>query len=80
MTDGKFLNNAFKAYLPASVLPSAAQKILFLRLCEGTTGVENMCVDAEAAEEIFDLAGRRIKAVGVSGIYIIGGKKVFIRK
>lgn len=80
MTDGKFLNNAFKAYLPASALPSAAQKILFLRLGKGTTGVENMCVDAEAAEEIFDLAGRRIKAVGVSGIYIIGGKKVFIRK
>ncbi len=80
MTDGKFLNNAFKAYLPASVLSSAAQNSVFLRLSEGTTGIENMRAEGEGAAAVYDLTGRRIEAVDAPGIYIIGGKKVFIRK
>ena len=80
MTDGVFLNNASKAYLPASALPVAAQNSAFLRLGEGMTGVENLRPDTDATEAIFDLTGRRVEAVVASGIYIIGGKKVFIRK
>lgn len=44
------------------------------------TGVENIAVDAEADDEaIFDLAGRRV-VNPEAGLYIKGGKKVYIRK
>ena len=73
-------NNANKAYLPASVVPTSAQdvKSLSFRFGEGTTGVENVEVENEV-KAIYDLAGRRIEAITAPGIYIVGGKKVLVK-
>ena len=79
MSDGKFLNNANKAYLPVSVLPVAAQNSVSLRFDDGTTDIEYVNSKSEEPYAIFDLAGRRIKCIVSPGIYIIGGKKVLVK-
>ena len=73
-----FLNNANKAYLPASAVPAAAQGAanFSFRFGEGTTGIEN--VEVENADVIYDLTGRQVNAVE-RGIYIINGKKVLVK-
>ena len=76
MTDGKWLNNANKAYLPASVANGAAS--YSFRFGEGTTGVENVVVENEL-KAIFDLTGRRVEAITAPGIYIVNGKKVLVK-
>ena len=76
MTDGKWLNNANKAYLPASVANGAAS--YSFRFGEGTTGVENVVVENEV-KAIYDLTGRRVENISAPGIYIVGGKKVLVR-
>ena len=76
-----FLNNANKAYLPASAVPTA-NGISFYGLRfddeEGTTAVENVEVVTEDVV-IFDLSGRRVNEITAPGIYIIGGKKVLVK-
>lgn len=79
MSDGKFLNNANKAYLPVSVLPVAAQNSVSLRFDDGTTDIEYVNSKSEESDAIFDLAGRRIKCIEAPGIYIVGGKKVLVK-
>ena len=44
------------------------------------TGIEDVEAVAPAVQGIFDLFGRRVDAPTVSGIYIIDGKKVVIKK
>ena len=80
MTDGQWLNNANKAYLPAGVVPAAAQGAanFSFRFDEGTTGVENVEVE-NASNVIYDLTGRRVEAITAPGIYIVGGKKVLVK-
>ena len=75
-----WLNNAFKAYLPASEVPASAQNAasFSFRFGEGTTGIENV-ESAEAVKAIFDLTGRRVEAVTAPGIYIVNGKKVLVK-
>ena len=73
-----FLNNAGKAYLPASALPAAAQASNGFRFGEGTTGIENV-VTENGAKAIFDLTGRRVEAISAPGIYIVNGKKVLVK-
>ena len=82
MTDGTWLNNANKAYLPATSVPNKTIEFYGFDW-GGTTGIENIEGDAgnnfgEGA--IYDLTGRKINSIAVTGIYIIDGKKVFIRK
>ena len=75
MTDGAWLNNANKAYLPASAVANKA--IAFYGFeWNGTTGIEG--VEAEGAQDgaIYDLSGRRVKAITAPGIYIVNGRKV----
>lgn len=43
------------------------------------SGLEAVRVEAVADETVYDLFGRRVENPG-NGIYIVGGKKVFIRK
>ena len=43
------------------------------------TGVENIITNGEAIESIFDLNGRKIEKITESGIYIVNGKKVFVK-
>ena len=68
-------NNANKAYLPATAVANKA--IAFYGFeWNGTTGIEG--VEAEVAQDgaIYDLSGRRVKAVTAPGIYIVNGRKV----
>ena len=47
----------------------------------GTTGIENIedAVEENAAKVIYEITGRQIKAITVPGIYIINGKKTFVK-
>ena len=44
------------------------------------TGVENIEAVAPVMVGIYDLFGRRVETPTVSGIYIVNGKKVVIKK
>lgn len=70
-----FLNNANKIYLPAENSNNAAS-YSFNFDWNGTTGIEG--IEAEGAKngEIYDITGRRVKAITAPGIYIVNGKKV----
>ena len=75
MTDGSWLNNTNKAYLPASVVVAGSR---FLNFDLGTeTGIENINgAENEAVNAvIYDLSGRRVQSAQ-KGIYIVNGKKV----
>ena len=76
MTDGKWLNNANKAYLPASVANGAAS--YSFRFGEGTTAIENVEVE-NASNVIYDLTGRRVETITERGIYIVDGVKRVVR-
>ena len=75
-----FLNNAGKAYLPASAVPASAALSANLRFDFGgnTTGVEEVEIRNEK-EEIYDLTGRRVNEITKAGVYIINGKKVMVK-
>ncbi len=79
MTDGKWLNNANRAYLPASAVPN--KSVAFYGFdWDGTTGIEKVEVEnADAVKGIYDLTGRRVEAVTVPGIYIVNGVKKLVR-
>lgn len=72
-----FLNNAGKAYLPASAVSTTAQVLRFN--LGGTTAIESVLNGADANAPIFDLSGRRVNNAVKGGIYIQNGKK-FIAK
>ena len=76
-----FLNNAYKAYLPASAVPAAANGAasFSFRFGEGTTGIDEMTEQRAESKEIYDLTGRRVEAITAPGIYIVGGKKVLVK-
>ena len=77
MAGGAWLNNANKAYLPASAVPN--KTVAFYGFdWDGTTGVENVEVENEV-KAIYDLTGRRVEEVTAPGIYIVGGKKVLVK-
>ncbi len=71
-----WLNNANKAYLPASVASGAAS--YSFRFGEGTTAIENVEVENEV-KAIYDLTGRRVEVITAPGIYIVNGKKVLVK-
>ncbi len=76
MAGGVWLNNANKAYLPASVANGAAS--YSFRFGEGTTAIENVEVENEV-KAIYDLTGRRVEAITAPGIYIVNGVKRVVR-
>ena len=76
MAGGVWLNNANKAYLPATAANGAAS--YSFRFGEGTTAIENVEVENEV-KAIFDLTGRRVEAITAPGIYIVNGKKVLVK-
>ncbi|MBE6285841.1 MAG: hypothetical protein E7093_05295 [Bacteroidales bacterium] len=77
MTDGKWLNNANKAYLPASVASGAAS--YSFRFGEGTTGIDQITDNREQSTVIYDLTGRRVENISAPGIYIINGVKTLVK-
>jgi glucuronoarabinoxylan endo-1,4-beta-xylanase len=72
-----FLNNAYKAYLPASALTSNANMLRFDFSGE-TTGVEEVEVES-TAKTIYDLSGRKVSSMSAPGLYIVNGKKVLVK-
>ncbi|MBR5592734.1 MAG: chitobiase/beta-hexosaminidase C-terminal domain-containing protein [Bacteroidaceae bacterium] len=77
MAGGVWLNNANKAYLPASVANGAAS--YSFRFGEGTTGIDEMKEQRAESKEIYDLTGRKVESITERGIYIVGGKKVLVK-
>ena len=76
-----FLNNAYKAYLPASAVPAAANGAasFSFRHGEGTTSINEVKTENGEVKVIYDLTGRRVEAITAPGIYIVGGKKVLVK-
>ena len=76
MTNGAWLNNHHKAYLP-KVEGMYAVSYSF-RFGEGATAIENVVVE-NASNVIFDLTGRKVEAISAPGIYVVNGKKVLVK-
>ena len=73
-----WLNNANKAYLPASAVPN--KTIAFYGFdWDGTTGIDEMTEQRAESKEIYDLAGRKVEAISAPGIYIVNGVKRVVR-
>ncbi len=81
MVDGTWLNNAAKAYLPASAVPAEVQGAasFSFRFEEGTTGIDEITDNREQSTAIYDLTRRRVEAITAPGIYIVGGRKVLVK-
>ena len=79
LTNGTFLNNANKAYLPARAVPAALQGNGFRINMEGETYINLLSSEKDnSGVSIYDLQGRRVLEMG-KGIYIINGKKVLVK-
>ena len=72
-----FKNNANKAYL--KVAPGMNAASYSFRFGEGTTGISEVKGESGEVKAIFDLTGRRVEAITAPGIYIVGGKKVWVK-
>ena len=73
-----WLNNANKAYLPASAVPN--KSVAFYGFdWNGTTGIDQITDNREQSTAIYDLTGRRVEAISAPGIYIVGGRKVLVK-
>ena len=73
-----WLNNANKAYLPASAVPN--KTVAFYGFdWDGTTGIEEVKGENGEVKTIYDLTGRRVEEITAPGIYIVGGKKVLVK-
>ena len=80
LTDNTFLNNANKAYLPATALTAGSDAPYYsFRFGEGTTGIEEVKGENGEVKAIFDLTGRRVEEITAPGIYIVNGKKVLVK-
>lgn len=80
MAGGVFLNNANKAYLPASALTASAQGTsgFKFRFDNQTTGIEGAPA-LNTAKAIYDLSGRKVNDITAPGLYIVNGKKVMVK-
>jgi hypothetical protein len=74
-----WLNNAFKAYLPAPANSEGVKSLSFRFEGEGTTGISEVKGENGNVKTIYDLTGRRIEAITAPGIYIVNGKKVLVK-
>ena len=85
LSDGKFYRNnagimpAGKAYLPATAVASGVRQIKIV-FDDETTVIRTLNIDDTPTRiiSIYNLQGQRVMKPG-KGIYIINGKKVFIK-
>lgn len=77
LTNGTFLNNANKAYLPASAIPASQQSNGLRFEINETTAIDDMEVipNKQHSFVFYDLMGRRVENMG-KGVYIVNGRKV----
>jgi hypothetical protein len=73
-----FLNNANKAYLPASLVSGASLSANLRFDFGGTTAIEEVETEV-AGTVIYDLTGRRVNEITKAGVYIINGKKTLVK-
>lgn len=75
--DGKYLNNANKAYLPADAVPAASLSQGLRFGSQDPTSIigTERSITPSGDAVIYDLTGRRVERMG-KGIYIVNGKKV----
>ena len=73
--DTKFYNAGHKAYWH---IPAASQTAGF-RFGGNTTAIESVLIGADANAPIYDLSGRRVNNAVKGGIYIVNGKKVYVK-
>ena len=78
MVDGTWLNNATKAYLPASAVPNKSAAFYGFDW-DGTTGISEVKGESGNVKGIYDLTGRRVEAITAPGIYVVNGKKVLAK-
>ncbi len=71
----KFYNAGHKAYWH---IPAASQVAGF-RFGGNTTAIESVLIGADANAPIYDLSGRRVNNAVKGGIYIVNGKKVYVK-
>ncbi len=76
--ENEFTNAANKAYLH---IPEATKSLFYgFRFPDGeTTGIYGIESEENKAEGIYDLQGRKLNEISQPGIYIINGKKEFVR-
>ena len=77
-----FLSKSHKMYLTYKALgisDEAEQSIGFRFLFPGTTPIEEVVVDTQEVNAIYDLSGRKLDGIYGPGVYIVNGKKVFIK-
>lgn len=77
MTNGRWLNNAGKAYLPVSSVATSARLLRF-NFGSNATAIESVKSELDPNAPIYDLSGRRVK-VATKGIYIQNGKKFMVK-
>ncbi|MBR5593667.1 MAG: hypothetical protein IKW46_06290, partial [Bacteroidaceae bacterium] len=63
---------------PVKVSDEAMRSIRIREKGEGTTGIEEVKGENGEVKTIYDLQGRKVE-VPSKGLYIINGKKVFIK-
>ncbi len=79
LTDGQFINNHHKAYLPKLADAPEGIASYSFRFGEGTTGISEVKGESGNVKVIFDLTGRKVETISAPGIYIVGGKKVLVK-
>ena len=70
-----FYNAGHKAYW---YIPAGSQTAGF-RFGGNTTAIESVLIGADANAPIYDLSGRRVNNAVKGGIYIVNGKKVYVK-
>ena len=61
---------------PEGFKDTANAKSFSMRILSGTTVVEEIELDLQQEEGVFDLMGRRVETMTKGGIYIVNGKKI----
>ena len=75
----EFINAANKAYLHVYTTNGSEVSFFGFRFDDDTTEIEEVTGHKSESKEIYDLAGRRITEITSPGIYIINGKKIFMK-
>ena len=80
VTKPTFINQAHRAWLPYSAAMSASG-FSFAVGGKGhdTTGIDEVEVEREEHEAIYDLHGRRLEGITSPGFYIVNGKKIIVK-